>query len=147
MMMELQFWHWFVLGLGLVIAEMLMPGVFLLWIGIAAGVTGMAALLIPAMSWQLQFILFAGLSVASVFVARAYLRRHPIETADSTLNRRGSQYVGRVFNLHEAIVNGRGTVRVDDTIWWADGPDLPAGSKVKVTGIAGTALKVEAAGG
>ena len=147
MMMELQFWHWFVLGLGLVIAEMLMPGVFLLWIGIAAGVTGMAALLIPAMSWQLQFILFAGLSVASVFVARAYLRRHPIETADSTLNRRGSQYVGRVFNLHEAIVNGRGTVRVDDTIWRADGPDLPAGSKVKVTGIAGTALKVEAADG
>ncbi|MGH6932654.1 MAG: NfeD family protein [Dongiaceae bacterium] len=144
-MMDLQFWHWFVLGLALVIAEMLMPGVFLLWIGIAAGVTGLAALLIPAMSWQLQFILFAGLSVACVFVARAYLRKHPIETADSTLNRRGSQYVGRVFSLNDPIVNGRGSVRVDDSIWRAEGPDLPAGARVKVTGIDGTVLKVEAA--
>jgi membrane protein implicated in regulation of membrane protease activity len=145
--MELQFWHWFVLGLGLVIAEMIAPGIFLLWIGIAAGVTGLVTLLIPTMSWQVQFIIFAGLAVACVFAARAYLRKHPIVSADNTLNRRGSQYVGRVFNLHDPIINGRGTVRVDDTIWRADGPDLPAGSKVKVTGIAGTALKVEAAEG
>jgi hypothetical protein len=146
-MSDLQFWHWFVLGLGLVIAEMVIPGMFLLWIGIAAGVTGLVALVLPEMGWQIQFIVFAALSVACVFAARAYLSRHPIETADTTLNRRGSQYVGRVFNLHDAIVNGRGTVRVDDTIWRADGPDLPAGSKVRVTGIAGTVLKVEAAEG
>lgn len=144
-MSGLQFWHWFVLGLGLVIAEMLIPGVFLLWIGIAAGITGLITLLAPTLSWQIQFIVFAGLAVISVFAAVAYLRRNPIQTADSTLNRRGSQYVGRVYKLQEPIVNGRGTVKVDDTIWRADGPDLPAGSRVKVTAIEGTVLRVEPA--
>jgi membrane protein implicated in regulation of membrane protease activity len=134
-----------VLGLGLVIAEMVAPGIFMLWIGIAAGVTGLVTMLFPTMSWQIQFIIFAGLSVACVFAARAYLRKHPIVSADNTLNRRGSQYVGRVYNLQEPIINGRGTVKVDDTIWRADGPDLPAGSKVKVTAVDGTVLRVEPA--
>ena len=76
---------------------------------------------------------------------RLYQKRHPTQSDDTTLNRRGEQYVGRVFQLEQAIVNGRGAVKVGDSLWRADGPDLPAGASVKVTGVAGTVLKVEKA--
>jgi inner membrane protein len=141
----IEFWHWWILGLGLVIVEVIAPGFFLLWVGIAAGLTGLLALVIPTTPWELQFLVFGVLSVASVVAARFYFRRYPIETEDTTLNRRGTQYVGRVFSLEEAIVNGRGRIRVDDSVWRADGPDLPAGTRVKVTGITGTVFQVEKA--
>ena len=76
---------------------------------------------------------------------RAYLHRHPTETDKPTLNRRSQQYVGRTFTLEEAIVNGQGKIHVDDSTWKIEGEDLPAGTKVKVTGADGTVLKVEAA--
>jgi len=141
----LLFWHWWVLGLVLVIIEMVAPGFFLLWIGLAAGVTGLVLFIAPGMSWQVQFLIFGVLAVASVVAAKYYLRRNPIETEDATLNRRGSQYIGHVFNLDEAIVNGVGKVRVGDGWWRAQGPDLPAGERVKVVGVDGNMLKVEKA--
>jgi membrane protein implicated in regulation of membrane protease activity len=143
----IQFWHWWILGLGLVIIELIVPGFFLLWIGIAAGLTGVLALVVPTTPWEVQFLVFGVLTVAAVVAARFYFRRYPIETKDSTLNRRGAQYVGRVLSVEEAIVNGRGKVRVDDTVWRAEGPDVPAGGRVKVTGVAGTVLQVEKAEG
>jgi hypothetical protein len=142
---QLEFWHWWVLGLGLAIVEVLAPGFFLLWIGVAAGLTGLLLYAAPSSPWQLQFIVFGLLSVASVVAVRYYLRRNPIETEDATLNKRGRQYIGQVFSLHEPIVNGRGTVKVADSVWRAAGPDLPAGERVKVTGISGTVLTVEKA--
>ena len=141
----LLFWHWWVLGLVLVIIEMVAPGFFLLWIGLAAGVTGLVLFIVPGMSWQVQFLIFGVLAVASVVAAKYYLRRNPIETEDATLNRRGSQYIGHVFNLDEAIVNGVGKVRVGDGWWRAQGPDLPAGARVKVVGVDGNMLTVEKA--
>jgi membrane protein implicated in regulation of membrane protease activity len=101
--------------------------------------------LAPVLSWEVQVLIFAPLAVAAVVAARYYLLKHPIETADATLNRRGSQYIGHVFNLDEAIVNGVGKVKVGDTFWRVEGSDLPVGAKVKVTGIVGTVLKVEKA--
>jgi inner membrane protein len=139
----IQFWHWLILGLALAVIEVLAPGTFFLWLGIAAGVTGLAVLAIPGIPWQLQLILFGVLSIVAVVAGRIWLRRHPMDTDDATLNRRGEQYVGRIFTVEQPIVNGRGTVRVGDSPWLADGPDLPAGSRVKVTGVAGTVLKVE----
>jgi hypothetical protein len=141
----LLFWHWWVLALILVILEMVMPGFFLLWIGIAAGVTGLLLLLVPATSWQVQFVVFGVLALGSILAARYYIRRNPIETDDATLNRRGEQYIGRVFTIDEAIINGIGKVRVGDSVWRAAGPDLPAGERVKVVGVEGTMLKVEKA--
>ena len=142
---HLQFWHWWIIGVVLVIVELITPGFFLLWIGIAAGVTGLVVFLMPDLSWEVQILIFAPLAVVAVVAARYYLLRNPIETADATLNRRGSQYVGRVFDLQDPIVNGIGKVKVADGVWRAEGPDLPAGAKVKVTGVAGTVLKVEKA--
>ncbi len=141
----LLFWHWWVLGLVLVVIEMVAPGFFLLWIGLAAGVTGLILMIVPGIGWQAQFLIFGLLAIGSVVAARFYLRRNPIETDDATLNRRGSQYIGHVFNLDEAIVNGVGKVRVGDGWWRAQGPDLPAGERVKVVGIDGNMLKVEKA--
>jgi hypothetical protein len=141
----LQFWHWMILGLALAVVEVMAPGTFFLWLGIAAGLTGLLVLVIPDIGWQIQLIAFGVLSIAIVVAWRTYQRRHPTISDDSTLNRRGEQYVGRVFTLVEAIVNGRGTVKVGDSLWRADGPDLPAGVRVKVTGVAGTVLRVEKA--
>ena len=142
---HLQFWHWWIIGVVLVIVELITPGFFLLWIGIAAGVTGGVVFLMPDLSWEVQILIFAPLAVVAVVAARYYLLRNPIETADATLNRRGSQYVGRVFDLQDPIVNGIGKVKVADGVWRAEGPDLPIGAKVKVTAVVGTVLKVEKA--
>jgi len=141
----LLFWHWWILALALIIVEMVAPGFFLMWIGGAAAVTGLVTMIAPSLPWQAQFVLFGVLAIASVVGARYYFKLNPIQTTDATLNRRGAQYVGRTFSLEEAIVNGIGKVRVGDSVWRAEGPDLPVGDRVKVTGVDGAALKVEKA--
>lgn len=141
----LLFWHWWILALVMIIIEMMAPGFFLMWIGAAAAVTGLITMIAPSLPWEAQFVLFGVLAIASVVGARYYFKRNPIETTDSTLNKRGAQYVGRTFSLEEAIVNGFGKVRVGDSVWRAEGPDLPAGDRVKVIGVDGAALKVEKA--
>ncbi len=142
-MSELLFWHWWILAVVLAVLEMLVPGVFMLWLGIAAGITGLVVLVVPAMWLQAQGLLFAVLSVASVWGWREWQRRHPTISDRPTLNRRGEQYVGRRLTLDQPIVDGRGHVRVDDSTWRVEGADLPAGTAVTVTGVNGTILKVE----
>ena len=140
------FWAWGLLGLILVIIEIMVPGVVFLWIGIAAFIVGAVLLVLPDLSVQFQGALFAVLSVVSVLGGRAYLRRHPLQTTDNNLNRRGHQYIGRAFTLDEPIVNGKGKLHVDDTIWRIEGEDdLQAGTKVRVTGVDGVVLVVSAA--
>jgi len=144
-MNALQFWHWWILAAVLAVLEIVMPGVFMLWLGVAAAITGLIAFIAPGILWQVQGLIFAALAVASVWGWRSYQRRHPIETDRPNLNRRGEQYVGRRLTLDQAIVNGRGHVRVDDSMWRVSGSDLPAGTAVVVTGADGTILKVERA--
>ena len=144
-MTGLLFWHWWILAVVLMALEIIVPGVFLLWLGIAAGITGLAALAVPGLWWQAQGLLFAVLSVASVWGWRQWQRRHPTSTDRPTLNRRGEQYVGRRLTLDQPIVNGRGHIRVDDGTWRVEGPDLPAGTAVVVRGVGGTLLKVDRA--
>jgi membrane protein implicated in regulation of membrane protease activity len=98
------------------------------------------------MTWQIQLLLFAVLSVLSIVVWRYFLRdRFPAPLTGRLLNRRGASYVGRTFTLKEPIVDGTGLLHVDDSRWKVQGDDMPAGSKVKVTGIEGTVLTVERA--
>ncbi|MGH8455592.1 MAG: NfeD family protein [Stenotrophobium sp.] len=137
------FWHWWVAGLILLIMEAFMPGAVFLWMGISAFAVGLLTWIVPALGWQVEFVLFGVLSVASFFAYRKY-KKVPV-TDKPTLNRRGQSYVGRVFALSEAIVNGSGKVRVDDSQWRVVGADAPAGSRVRVTGADGTTLKVEQA--
>ena len=140
----LAYWDWFIAGLVLVILEIFAPGAVFLWLGIAAGVVGAVVFFAPYLDWKFQFTLFAVLSVVSIVVSRRYLKRRPLETDHPNLNRRGAQYVGRDLILDAALSGGRGRLRVDDTTWRVEGPDLPAGAKVRVTAVDGATLKIEA---
>ncbi|MGH6882764.1 NfeD family protein [Hypericibacter sp.] len=142
---NVEFWHWWVLAVLLMLLEVLAPGTFFLWLGLAAGVVGLLLVLLPNLGWQFQVLIFAVLSIAAVFAGRAWLKRHPIKTEDTGLNRRGDALIGQVYELAEPIHTGRGAVRVADTVWRAEGPDLPKGSRVRVIAVQGTTLKVEAA--
>jgi len=144
-MEDLTFWHWFIFGLAMVILEMFAPGAIFLWIGAAAGVVGAVLYFIPSLTWENQFMIFAVLSVASIVLSKMFFKKHPIETDSPTLNRRGEQNIGRVFTLTEAIVNGVGKVKVDDTIWKVAGADRDIGHKVKVVAADGNILMVEPA--
>ncbi|WP_078118009.1 NfeD family protein [Thiosocius teredinicola] len=140
---EPDFWHWWILALGLIIVETLVPGTFFLWMGISAIVLGLVAWLVPAMGWETQLMLFAVLSLVSIVGWRWWQRKHPEETDQPTLNRRGEQYVGQVFTLETAIENGFGKVRVGDSLWRAQGADAAAGARVRVTAANGVILVVE----
>jgi len=140
---SLAYWHWFVLGVVLAGIEVMAPGTFLLWLGIAAGTVGVVTLMAPDIGWEWQLALFAILSVVSVLIGRTVMKRYAAPADESGLNRRGEQFVGRIFVLAEPIENGRGTIRAGDSLWRVAGPDRPAGSRVRVTGSDGTLLSVE----
>lgn len=139
----IEFWHWFVLGFGLIILEMLVPGAVFLWMGVSAGLVGVILWLAPGLQIETQVFWFAALSIVAVVVWRKYHTANPTETEQPLLNRRGEQYVGRVFTLREPIVNGQGKVSVDDSTWKIHGDDSDAGDSVRVTGVDGVVLVVE----
>ena len=139
-----EFWHWWVLAVVLLALEVAAPGTFFLWLAIAAGVVGLIVLVLPELYWQVQVLIFAAAGAAAVVAWRLYARRLPQRSDDPTLNRRGEQYVGQVFHLTEPIVDGRGRMKVADTMWRIAGPDLPSGAKVRVVGVEGTVLRVSA---
>ena len=140
---SLHFWHWWILAALLAAVEAMAPGIFFIWFGAAAAIVGLATLILPGMGWDIQVFLFAILAAVAVFIGRRFLHRR-MESPDPALNRRGERYVGRQFTLETAIVNGRGSIKVDDSVWRAEGPELPAGRRVKVVGADGTVLRVEA---
>lgn len=138
-------WAWLVAGLVLIGGETLAPGIFLLWLGIAAILTGLADYSF-GLAWQANLVLFAVLAVVAVGCGRALTRRHGDRPGGSPLlNRRGDALLGRVFVLDQPIVAGEGRVRVDDSVWRVVGPDAGAGAMVRVLRVDGATLVVEAA--
>ncbi|MGD9537094.1 MAG: NfeD family protein [Alphaproteobacteria bacterium] len=140
---QLQFWHWLIIGALLIGAELLTPGVFLLWLGISALLTGGVMAIWPDLDWRYALILFGGLSIVSVVVALRIRRIRSPMTDRPYLNKRALQYLGRRITLDEPIVDGRGTAKLDDTRWRISGPDLPAGSHVVISGAEDSTLMVE----
>jgi len=140
---QLVYWHWWILGVGLVILEIFAPGAIFMWMGIAAGIVGLILLLIPDMSWQFQFVIFSILSVASIVAWHYFLKKNPIKTDQPNLNKRGHQYIGRTFTLEEAMVNNIGKIKVDDSTWKVEGENCAAGAQVKVVDVDGVVLKIE----
>ncbi|MDE1145287.1 MAG: NfeD family protein [Azospirillaceae bacterium] len=140
-------WHWLAAGVALALVELLLPGIGLLWLGVAGMLVGAVLFLFPAFGLVGQLVLFALLSVALLVATRRLLGpgRATSQQA-SPLNERTSLYVGRVLTLETAITNGQGRAHLDDGTWIVQASqDLPAGSTVRVVGVDGTALKVEAA--
>lgn len=134
-------WNWLIAALVLMGLELLAPGVFLFWLGLAALIVGVVSLVI-AWSWQVQLVTFAVLAIAAVPLWRRFAQRVPVPSDHAFLNRRADALIGRVFTLDKPIVDGHGTVRVGDTVWRIDGPDTAAGSRVKVIGTDGAKLTV-----
>lgn len=146
--MNMEYWHWLVIGLVLLILEMFAPGAILLWFGVAGLVIGVLQLIFgDLIGPQLQWLLFSILSIVSIVAWKSYARKHKIDVRDEndTLNQRGKSLVGKEFVLSEAIVNGVGKAKVGDTHWRVIGPDLAVNMRVKVVGFEGASLKVEAA--
>ncbi len=141
--LELVFWNWWVLALILLVVELLAPGFFFLWMAASSFVTGCLLLLMPAIDMKLQVLIFSVLSVAAITVWKFYGKKHPIVTDHPLLNKRGDQYIGRVFSLYKPIENGEGKIKVDDSIWKVHGEDCAINTKVKVIAIRGTVFDVE----
>lgn len=140
-------WAWWILGIVLLVAEIVVPGNFLVWVGIAGLLTGLLSNLFWETSWwvwEVQWLTFAALSALSLWLGRNWLHRNRGLTDEPTLNQRGASLIGRTADLIDPIHNGRGRVKIGDTIWMVTGPDLPAGSRVRVVASDGSDLKVEA---
>lgn len=140
---NLQYWHWLVFGIVLVILEIFSPGAFFMWMGAAAGATGLALMVMPEMSWQIQFILFSVVSIAAILVGRTFFNRKSANTDDPTLSQLESELTGNVYIVEKPIINGSGRIQVGESTWKAQGPDCDAGSSVKVVGVKGAVLIVE----
>ena len=132
---ELGPWNWMVLGFVLLTLEILVPGVFLLWIGLAALVVGALSLMFWNAGfwiWEIQVVVFLALALVSAYSGKRIMGGRKDDSDQPLLNRRGDQLVGRTATLAEPITNGRGRVKIGDTMWRVSGPDLPAGTKVRV---------------
>ena len=136
-------WGWLVIALVVSAVELIAPVTYFLWIGAAAGVTAIMVFIFPDMSWQAQSVLFSVLAVSSVMLSKRYLVKRQSVSEQPDLNRRAEQYIGRRVTLSEAIEQGVGKVRMDDSHWKVTGPDLPAGAEVRITGANGAVLTVE----
>ena len=137
------FWHWWILAGMLLILELTSPVFFFLWLGFSAAAVGFLLLVFPQIPLEGQLVLFGILSVVAVLAWRKYREVHPPVSDQPLLNQRGQQYAGRIFTLDHPIINGVGKVVVDDSTWRVKGPDLPAGTHVRVIGVDGVVFVVE----
>lgn len=135
-------WVWFIVAALLAIVELVVPGVLAIWLAVAAAIVG-AVVLVFDPPLAVQLAVFAVLSVLLVLASRQFLTRHPLKSDHPTLNQRGASYIGSIFAVEQDIRNGRGKVRVGDSVWLAEGEDAVAGTQVRVTGVNGSALVVE----
>lgn len=138
---------WAAIALLLFAAEAMAPGAFMLWLGFAATAVFLAVWLIPGIPLIAQAAAFVVLSFVSILVYRTWFRGREKDHSDQpALNRRTAALVGRVVPLERAIIDGRGRVQIADAYWEVTGPDLPAGTHVRINGGDAMTLQVEAAG-
>ena len=138
-------WNWIIAAAILLALELIAPGAFMMWLGLAAALVGAISLLVD-WSWQAQCVAFAVFALASVPLWRRFARKVEPASTSPLLNRRTEALIGRTFTLDKPIVDGIGLVRIDDTTWRVmSGIDCPAGGRVRVTRVDGANLIVEPA--
>lgn len=136
---------WLVLAVVLFALEFFAPGVFFMWLGFGAIILGGIVFIFPDLAASLQLIIFAVLGVGFVIAGRSYIKKRPIQTEDNTLNQRGLQYIGKICEVAVSFKNGKGKVKVEDTLWSATGPaEFEKGASVKIVSQEGTRFTVEA---
>ena len=134
---------WLLAALVLGVAELIVPGVFLVFLAIAAAVTGLATLALPDLPAGAQLASFAVWSGVTVLVGRRWYHDYPVATSDPMLNDRAARLVGEIVTVDQAIDGGHGRVKVADGVWQASGPDAAIGTKMRVVGVRGGVLAVE----
>lgn len=137
-------WTWLIVGVVLLMLEIVAPGAFMLWFGIAAIIVGVLGLVV-AVPWQAQLILFVILAILAVLIGRRYFSHLAGKAVPTGLNVRGRRLVGTFAVLDEPIVNRQGRVRIDDTTWRVTGPNMPSGTRVCIVDVDGALLTVRIA--
>ncbi len=141
---DFHYWHWLILGFVLVTLEMVIPGVFCLWIGLGAIITGLIAFTFPSLILAWQGVVFAVLAVACTYLGRKMMGKAEPAPQYANLNQRANQYIGNFYNVTTDIINGKGKVKVGDGEWSAKADEnIEQGTKVKVIAVEGTLLVVE----
>lgn len=136
---------WVGAGFILLSAEMILPGVYLMWLGFAALFASLVAFVSPDAGFAVHGSFFGVAAIVSVYVGNRFFYGSAQEPEENDLNERGEKYVGQTFTVETAITDGRGAVKVGDTRWLAHGPDTEVGALVRVVAVDGTVLTVEAA--
>lgn len=134
-----------VLGFVLLALEIMVPGIFLLWIGIAAILTGTLSLQLwgwASWTWHIQVLVFLALALVSAYVGKRVAGSEKVVSDQPLLNRRSAQLLGRTATLSEPIREGRGRIQLGDTLWRVSGPDLPIGARVRVVSVADSDLEL-----
>lgn len=137
---------WLIAALVLGIAELAAPGIFLVFLAIAAAITGIAVLVLADLPVAAQLASFAAWSAVTVLIGKRWYRDYPVPAADPHLNDRTARMIGRTVHLDTAIVAGEGRVQVGDGTWPAHGPDLPAGTDVRIVAVSAGIVEVEPLG-
>lgn len=144
---DLGLWSWFVIGLALLIMEVVLPGFFFIWFGLAALLTGVLSFFLTGtidFGWQAQVVLFLVAAVGLALMGRRFFGSSGRQD-EPLLNQRGEQLVGQRATLNEPIINGRGRLRFNDTLWRVRGPDLPAGTDIRIISFDPITLELEVA--
>lgn len=142
--LQIEFWHWLIFGFLLMALEVFAPAMVVMWFGFGAIVAGIALWLFPSLAFGWQIIIFGVVSLGSVLGWRkSRFREENVQSDTPDLNNRLHSHIGKEYTLTEAIINGRGSMRVGDTAWRVRGPDLPSGTRVRITGVDGVMFTVE----
>ncbi len=136
------YWHWWAFGSMLLILEILLPGAFFIWIGIAAIALGFLVMFMPYLSFESQLFIYSIIALIAVILGRVYFAKNPIQSEQPLLNERTVQYLGRVFTVVEPIIDGRGKVQIDGSFWRVEGEDCPEGTRVKIVKVSGMHLEI-----
>lgn len=143
-------WSWWILGAVLIGIEILAPGTFFLWFGLAAFAVGIITMILGLESaiwvWQVQIIVFVVLALIFAYIGRSWMTKQGWDKSDQPeLNDRGAQLIGRHAILTQPISEGMGRAQIGDTTWRVTGPELPEGARVVVVSAKAGTLAVRAA--
>ena len=135
-------WLWMIGGVLLLIAELIAPGFFLVFIGAAAIAAGLFTLLFD-LGVAGQMSLFAIYAIVAVMIGRKVYANAAVDAGDPLLNDRAARLVGRSVIVIEDVDEHSGRVRLGDGEWSARGGPGSAGERVRITGVEGNCLLVE----
>ncbi|MDD4557251.1 MAG: NfeD family protein [Alphaproteobacteria bacterium] len=136
--MEITYWYWISFGLFMIFSELVTPGFYFLWIGLAAVFSGLLLYFFPTLDFVIIGTFFAVSALVFCYLGKVSLYKRISDDSSSTLNKRGAQYIGQTVVVFEAIKNGSGKVKVGDSVWLAKSEtDVAEGKSVKIIDVDG----------